>query len=67
MTTTVFLVVIAAAFLHALWNALVKGASDRTVMLGLISLGHVVPGYALVALAPAPAMAALPFDASAIA
>lgn len=55
MTFGVIAIVLCAAFLHALWNALVKGAGDRTVMLGLIALGHVIPGVALAANLPAPA------------
>ena len=61
MSPAIIAIVLAAALLHAVWNAMVKGAVDRTVMLGLISLGHVIPGLVLVALAPAPALAALPY------
>jgi len=56
-----FSIVLFAALLHALWNAVVKGAADKTIVLGLIALGHVVPGIAMVALAPAPVAAALPY------
>ena len=31
MTDKVILVVLAAALLHALWNAVVKGSGDKTV------------------------------------
>ena len=50
-----------AAALHATWNALLKGARDRTVALGLISLGHVVPALFLVALIPAPSAESVPY------
>ena len=41
MSAAVFVVVVLAAFLHATWNALVKGSSDKHVgMLG-ISVGRV--------------------------
>ncbi|NNE79317.1 MAG: EamA family transporter [Silicimonas sp.] len=50
-----------AAILHAVWNALVKGAGDRAVMLALISLGHVIPGVLLAMLVPAPTVEAIPF------
>ncbi len=40
---------------------MVKGAGDKTVMLGLIALGHVVPGIAMLFLFPAPAVAAMPY------
>lgn len=36
MTTSVFMMVIAAAFLHATWNTLVKNTADRLVMIGII-------------------------------
>lgn len=40
--------VLCAAVLHALWNALVKGAADRALMMALISLGHGVLGALMV-------------------
>ncbi len=40
---------------------MVKGSGDKTVMLGLIALGHVVPGVAMLALFPAPSVAAVPY------
>lgn len=61
MTASVFAIVLFAALLHATWNAVVKGAGDRTVVLGLVALGHVVPGIVMVSLAPLPAAAAVPF------
>ncbi len=39
--------VLIAAFLHALWNALIKGASDRMAMMGLLNVGHAILGIAL--------------------
>ena len=54
MTSTVLTMVLAAAVLHAVWNAIVKAAGDRTIILGLISLGHVVFGVVLALSAPAP-------------
>lgn len=52
MTIGIIAVVLFAAILHASWNALVKGSSDRAVTLAHISLGHVIPGFALVAISP---------------
>ena len=54
MSSGVIAIVLCAALMHALWNALIKGAGDRTVMLGLIALGHVIPGFALALNLPAP-------------
>ncbi len=64
MTVSVTALVLFAALLHATWNAVVKGAGDRTVVLGLIALGHVIPGIVIVSLAPLPAAAAVPFIAA---
>lgn len=54
-------IVLIAAFLHAFWNALVKGAADKTVMLGMIALGHVFVGGGLVVISPPPGMEVVPF------
>ncbi len=61
MSVGIFSIVLFAALLHALWNAVVKGAGDKSVMLGLIALGHIGPGFAMVALSPSPVSAAFPF------
>ena len=54
MTGSVFLIVLGAALLHAVWNAIVKGAGDQRTTLGLIALGHVIPGVVLVFWLPLP-------------
>ena len=61
MTAFLGAVVLLAAALHATWNALVKGAGDRAVMLALVSLGHVAPGILLAMVVPLPAPEAWPF------
>lgn len=61
MNTGVLLIVLFAALLHALWNAIVKGADDKAAVLGLIALGHVVPGVLMVAVSEAPSFAAIPY------
>lgn len=61
MSATTFAIVLFAAFLHAFWNAVVKGAHDKTIVLGLIALGHVLPGIAMVAMSPLPSTASVPF------
>jgi len=48
MTGKVFLVVLAAALLHAAWNAVVKGSRDKTVSMVAVVLGHMP--FAIVAL-----------------
>lgn len=64
MTAYVTAIVLVAALLHATWNALVKGAVDRTVILGLIAAGHVIPAAIVVFLVPAPSLSSLPYIAA---
>lgn len=52
--------VLAAAFLHASWNAMVKGGNDRALVLAGVAIAHVVLGLALVLIFPLPAMASWP-------
>lgn len=61
MTGSVAAIVLFAALMHATWNAVVKGAGDRAVMLGLVAVGHVIPGIVMVTLAPLPVLAAWPY------
>lgn len=56
--------VLCAAALHALWNAIVKAADDRALVFGAISATNVLAGVALVALFPAPAVESWPFIAA---
>lgn len=64
MTIVTVAIVLLAAMLHAFWNAVVKGAGDKTIVLGLIALGHVVPGLVIVALVPPPGWAVWPYVAA---
>jgi drug/metabolite transporter (DMT)-like permease len=50
----VTLLVLLAAFLHAVWNALVKSNADRTLTLGLLSSLSIVVGLALIGFVPVP-------------
>lgn len=61
MTTVPAALVMFAAILHATWNAMVKGAGDRAVMLALISLGHVIPGIVVAVFAPLPSIESFPY------
>ncbi|MEE9314857.1 MAG: EamA family transporter [Rhizobiaceae bacterium] len=62
-STFVIGLVLAAAFLHALWNALIKGSSDRVLTMGMINLGHAALGLLLVVLYLPPAVESWPFIA----
>lgn len=56
MTLFVILIILSAALLHAVWNAIVKTAADRTTMLGLVALGQVLPAAVMVMVLPLPNM-----------
>ncbi|MBO9443743.1 EamA family transporter [Phaeobacter italicus] len=59
MTPFVIAIILSAAMLHAIWNAIVKTAVDRTTTLGLVALGHVIPGAVMVAVLPLPELQSL--------
>ena len=61
MTLAICLLVLSAALLHAVWNALVKGSDDKAIVLGLISLGHVIPGLFIVMVVPLPPIESVPY------
>ena len=61
MTTTVFLAVLLAAALHAVWNALVKSGGDAHGAMAGVVVGHVPVALVAVLLSPLPAAAALPW------
>ncbi|MCI2395260.1 DMT family transporter [Aliiroseovarius sediminis] len=66
MSMIVFVAVIGAALLHAVWNALVKGGADKMLSMGAVVIGHIP--FALIALlfVPAPAAESLPYLAAGI-
>ena len=61
MSGWVFIAVIAAAALHALWNALVKGGADKTLNMGAVIIGHAPLAILAVVYAPLPAPESLPY------
>ncbi|WP_299843753.1 DMT family transporter [uncultured Roseovarius sp.] len=61
MTTTVFLVVIAAALLHALWNALLKSGTDKFVGMSAVMMGQAPLAILAVISFPLPAAESLPY------
>ena len=54
MTVMVFSLVLLAAALHAIWNAVIKGTGDKTIAIGLVALGHMVLGLIGAAIFPLP-------------
>ncbi|MEM1187287.1 MAG: EamA family transporter [Pseudomonadota bacterium] len=61
MSAQVFAAVIAAAVMHAVWNALVKGSSDKALSMGAVALGHLPLALVLMPLVPKPDAASLPY------
>ncbi len=60
MSADIALLVLAAAFLHAAWNAFVKGSSDRLLVLASVAMGQSLTGALLVAFVAPPAPASWP-------
>ena len=60
----VIALVLAAALLHATWNAIVKGSADRVLALAMVNLGHIMVGAVLVVLYAPPAREAWGFIAA---
>ncbi len=61
MSLGVFLAVMAAAFLHALWNALIKVGTSKVGGMVILSIVEVPIGLAVVAMTPAIDPAAIPW------
>lgn len=54
-------IVLAAAVMHASWNAVVKGAGDRALTLAAVAGVHAIGGLLLIAASSPPAPASWPF------
>ena len=67
MSPGIFAIVLFAALLHALWNALVKGGGDKTLAMAAVVIGQGVYGIALLPFAPAPAWESWPYIAVSVA
>ena len=61
MSTTVFIAVIAAAALHAVWNAFAKGGHDKHLSMTAVVLGHTPIALAILAIVPMPAPESWPY------
>ena len=61
MSFQVFCAVIAAALLHASWNAMVKGARDKQLNMVAVVIGHLPLALLALAFSPSPTAASLPY------
>lgn len=61
MSTQIFLVVIAAAILHAIWNASIKDSGDKFVNMAAIIIGQAPLAALSLLFVPMPAFDSLPF------
>lgn len=66
MSTTVFVAVLLAAFLHAAWNSLVKGSLDKHATMLAVVLGHVPVAALALVFAPDVDPDALPWIAGGV-
>ncbi|ODT57411.1 EamA family transporter [Phenylobacterium sp.] len=61
MPLSVFAIVLLAALLHASWNAIVKGASDKLLTTVLVAAGSAVIAIAALPFLPQPSLASWPY------
>ena len=61
MSLTVFIAVILAAFLHAVWNAMVKKGNNKYVSLTAIVLGHVPISIIVIFFTPLISVQSIPY------
>ena len=61
MPLTVFLVIIFAAILHAIWNAMVKKGNDKYISVTAVVLGHVPISIVVIFLTPALSLQSVPY------
>lgn len=67
MSAGIFAIVIAAALLHALWNAVLKGGADKYTGMCAVVLGQGMFGMLALLFVPLPAAASLPYVAAGVA
>ncbi len=61
MTVTVLMAVIGAALLHATWNAMVKGRTDKNLSMGALVLGQAPIAILLLPFVPLPELESWPY------
>ena len=61
MPFTVFVAIIFAAFLHAIWNAMVKQGDDKYVSLTAVVLGHIPISIVVIFFTPTLSFQSIPY------
>jgi drug/metabolite transporter (DMT)-like permease len=61
MEPTVFLLVIFAAILHAIWNGMVKNFDDKVISVSAIVFGHVPMAIVVMLFLPLPTLESVPY------
>jgi len=61
MSSTVFITVIFAAFLHAIWNGMVKNFEDKVISVSAIVFGHVPIAILVMLFLPLPTLESVPY------
>ena len=61
MSLTVFIVIILAAFLHAVWNAMVKKGDDKYISLTAVVLGHIPISIVVIFFTPTISFQSIPY------
>ena len=61
MSLTVFLAIIFSAFLHAIWNAMVKKGDDKYISLTAVVLGHVPISIVIIFFTPTLSFQSIPY------
>jgi drug/metabolite transporter (DMT)-like permease len=66
LSPAVTLIVLAAAIVHAIWNAIAHGIKDQAVAFGLIGVGTAVAAVPVIALSARPSPASWPYLATSV-
>ena len=61
MSLNVFIAVILAALLHAVWNAMVKKGEDKYISLTAVVLGHIPIAIAVIFFTPMISLQSIPY------
>ena len=61
MNTNVFLIVLFATFMHAVWNGMVKNHPDKAVAVSAIVFGHIPLALVAIIFLPAPKIDCIPY------